>query len=143
MKPTGLNLNGQKVFAFSDFDWLGFWMSRCLVWWDHYVIQQRNQVMEPSRWSPSDKKLGPRGLLPLWSQVRALWLLIWWPLEAYMVVNFRAREISRSARKLAWTPTVKLKKKKNLNYIDRADHKFNNIIIQLGWDNIIYQIHTN
>jgi hypothetical protein len=31
---------------------------------------------------------------------------IWWPLEAYMVVNFRARGISRGARKLAWTPTL-------------------------------------
>jgi len=28
-----------------------------------------------TRW-PSGKSLGPRGLLPLWSQVRALWLLI-------------------------------------------------------------------
>jgi len=27
-------------------------------------------------------------------------------LEAYMVVNFRAREISRGARKLARTPTL-------------------------------------
>jgi hypothetical protein len=50
--------------------------------------------------------LGPRGLLPLWSQVRTLWLLIWWPLEAYMVVNFKARGISRGARKLARTPTL-------------------------------------
>ena len=46
------------------------------------------------------------GLLPLWSQVRALWLLIWWPLEVYMVVNFRARGISRGTRKLARTPTL-------------------------------------
>jgi hypothetical protein len=29
-----------------------------------------------------------------------------WPLEAYMVVNFRARGISRGARKLARTPTL-------------------------------------
>jgi len=28
------------------------------------------------------------------------------PLETYMVVNFRARGISRGARKLAWTPTL-------------------------------------
>ena len=33
--------------------------------------------------------------------------------EAYMVVNFRARGISRGARKLARTPTLNLKKKKN------------------------------
>jgi hypothetical protein len=46
-------------------------------------------------------------LLPLWSQVRALCLLIWWPLEAYMVVNFRTREISRGTHKLAWTSTLK------------------------------------
>jgi hypothetical protein len=42
----------------------------------------------------------------LTTQVRALWLLIWWPLEVYMVVNFRARGISRGARKLARTPTL-------------------------------------
>ena len=65
-----------------------------------------------SRWWPSDKSLGPRGLLPLWSQVRAMWLLISWLLEAYMVVNFRVREISRGARKLARTPTLNKKKKK-------------------------------
>jgi len=56
--------------------------------------------------------LGPRGLLSLWSQVRVLWLLIWWPLEVYMVVNFRARGISRGARKLTRTLTLK----KNNNY---------------------------
>ena len=67
---------------------------------------------KPSRWWPSGKNSGPRGLLSLWSQVRALWLLIWWPLEAYMVVNFRIRGISRGACKLARIPT--LKKKKNL-----------------------------
>ena len=63
-------------------------------------------VIEPSRWWLSGKNLGSRGLLHLWSQVRALWLLIWWPLEAYMVVNFRARGISRGARKLARTPML-------------------------------------
>ena len=29
-----------------------------------------------------------------------------WPLEAYMVVNFRVREISRGTHKLARTPTL-------------------------------------
>jgi hypothetical protein len=61
---------------------------------------------EPSRWWPSGKSLRPGGLLPLWSQVRALWLLIWWPLEAYMVVNFRGHGISWYTRKLARTPTL-------------------------------------
>ena len=55
----------------------------------------------------SGKNLRPRYLLPLWSQVRAMWLLIWWPLEAYMVVNFRTRIISRGARKLARTSMLK------------------------------------
>jgi hypothetical protein len=54
------------------------------------------------KWSVSSA----RGLLPLWIQVRALWLLIWWPLETYMVVNFRIREISRGAHKLARTLTL-------------------------------------
>jgi len=61
---------------------------------------------QPSRWWSSGKSLGPRGLLPLWSQVRVLWLLIWWPLETYMVVNFRARGISWGARKLTRTPML-------------------------------------
>jgi len=67
---------------------------------------------KPSRWWPSGKSLGLRGLLPLRSQVRTLWSLIWWPLEAYMVVNFMARGISRDTRKLARTPTIIKKKKK-------------------------------
>jgi hypothetical protein len=54
----------------------------------------------------SGKSLEPKGLLLLWSQVRAMWLLIWWSLEAYMVVNFRVRGISRGARKLVRTPTL-------------------------------------
>jgi hypothetical protein len=41
-----------------------------------------------------------------------MWLLIRWSLEAYMIVNFRAREIIRDTRKLARTPTLNLKKKK-------------------------------
>jgi hypothetical protein len=53
--------------------------------------------------------LGSRGLFPLWSQVRVQWLLIWWPLEIYMVVNFRACKI-RGARKLVRTHTLKKKK---------------------------------
>jgi len=39
-----------------------------------------------------------------------LWLLIWWSLEAYMVVNFRARGINQGARKLTRTSTLNLKK---------------------------------
>jgi hypothetical protein len=52
------------------------------------------------------KNLKIRILFSMWSQIWALWLLIWWPLEAYMVVNFRARGISRGTRKLARTPTL-------------------------------------
>jgi hypothetical protein len=40
------------------------------------------------------------------AQIRVLWLLIWWPLEIYMVVIFRARGISRGTRKLVRTPTL-------------------------------------
>jgi hypothetical protein len=58
-----------------------------------------------SRWS-SSKNLKPKGLLPLWSQVRALWLLIWWSLKTYKVINFRARGISRGARKLTRTTLI-------------------------------------
>ena len=50
------------------------------------------------------------GLLPLWSQVRTLWLLIWWPLKAYMVVNFRVCGINRDVRKITQTPTLIRKK---------------------------------
>jgi hypothetical protein len=47
-----------------------------------------------------------------WKILFSPWLLIWWPLEIYMVVNFRACGISRGTRKLTWTPTLNLKKKK-------------------------------
>ena len=53
----------------------------------------------------------PKGLFSLWSQVRALWLFIWWPLEAYMVVNFRAHGINRDVRKLTRISTLNYKKK--------------------------------
>ena len=70
-----------------------------------YIYIKKKILVIIRCWS-SGKNLGPRGLLPLWSQVQALWLLIWWPLEAYMIVNFRARGISRGARKLARIPTL-------------------------------------
>jgi hypothetical protein len=57
----------------------------------------------------------------MWSQVWALWLLIWWPLETYMIVNFRIHWISWNAHKLARKPTLSLKKKKKVlsmrNYV--------------------------
>jgi hypothetical protein len=60
--------------------------------------------LNPSRWWYNDKSLELRDLFFLWSQIQALWLLIWRPLEAYMVVNFRARGINRGARKLTRNP---------------------------------------
>jgi hypothetical protein len=70
------------------------------------LLALQNSKKKPSGYWSSGKNLGSRSLLSLWSQVRALWLLIWWPLEAYMIVNFRARGINRGARKLARTPTL-------------------------------------
>jgi hypothetical protein len=52
------------------------------------------------------KSLRLRDLFSLWFQVWVLWLLIWWSLEAYMVVNFKTRGISRGARQLARTSTL-------------------------------------
>jgi len=43
-------------------------------------------------------------------------------LEAYMVTNFRAREISQDARKLAEYSYI-LIKKKNICAIDQTQHK--------------------
>jgi hypothetical protein len=54
-------------------------------------------------YKPGGKSLGLKYLLFLWFQVRALWLFILWPLEAYMVINFRTRGISRGACKLTRT----------------------------------------
>jgi hypothetical protein len=65
-----------------------------------------------TRWT-TGKSLGSKDLLSLWFQVRVMWLLIWWSLETYMVVNFRVRGIGRSARKLVRTPTSKQNKKSN------------------------------
>ena len=68
---------------------------------------------ELSRWWPNSKSLRSRGLLLLWSQVRAMWLLIWWPLEAYMIVNFKTCGISQvdpnnyvKLKKQRWDGTV-------------------------------------
>jgi hypothetical protein len=40
------------------------------------LVASRFTLTKPSRWWSNGKSLGPEGLLPLWSQVRALWLLI-------------------------------------------------------------------
>jgi hypothetical protein len=47
----------------------------------------------------SDKSLESRDLL-------FMWLLIWWSLEVYMIVNFRTREIIQDTHKLTQTPTL-------------------------------------
>jgi hypothetical protein len=88
------------------------------------------EVLPPPRKSSrrwyNGKSLELEGLLPLWFQVRALWLLIWWSLEAYMIVNFRARGISRDVRKLTRTPRLTEKKKdwKRLPENERQWHFF-------------------
>jgi hypothetical protein len=70
-------------------------------WWLNKIFNT-----EKSKWWSNDKNLRSRGLLFLWSQVRVMWLLICWPLEAYMVVNFKTCGISRGACKLVRTPTL-------------------------------------
>ena len=94
-----------------------------------------------------DKSLGLRGLLSLWSQIRALWLLIWWSLEVYMVVNFRVCEISQGTRKLVRTPTLNKKKINNWltsfeltkNPVDRCSVTYHWIYIWLcTWSDWIY-----
>jgi hypothetical protein len=102
-EPKNKNKNSKVCF------WFLFCRLIPLAVWRRKKASFSNNIereRKSSRWWPSDKSLRSRDLLPLWSQVRALWLLIWWPLEAYMVANFRARGISRGARKLAWTPTL-------------------------------------
>jgi hypothetical protein len=63
-----------------------------------------------SKWHKG-KSLISRSLFFLWSQVRTLWLLIWWSLEVYMVINFRARKISLDTYKLTQTLTSIIIKK--------------------------------
>jgi hypothetical protein len=59
------------------------------------------------------KNSEPKNLFSLWSQVRVLWLIVWWPLKAYMIVNFRTHGISRGARKLVRIPTLIKKRKRD------------------------------
>jgi hypothetical protein len=70
------------------------------------TFNAKNRLYKSSRWWSSDKNLESRDLLSLWSQVQTLWLLIWWPLEAYMVVNFKTCRISGDAYKLARKTTL-------------------------------------
>ena len=84
------------------------------------------------------KNLGLKGLLLLWFQVRALWLLIWWSLEAYIVVNFSTPGISRNVRKLVRTPTwIIIEKKKTINKEDRDlitnQHQYARKILLQPW----------
>ena len=60
-----------------------------------------------STW-PNSNPGTPGSRVDLSSRVSKLcpWLLIWWSLKAYMVVNFRTREISWGTHKLARTPTL-------------------------------------
>jgi len=77
---------------------------------DRHHWRGQKYFIELSKWWFSSKNLRLKIFFYLWSQVRALWLLIWWPLKAYMIVNFKARGISRGTRKLARTPTLNKKK---------------------------------
>jgi len=64
-----------------------------------YIYRERQQVIKI--W---DEKWEMR------FQFRALWLIIWWSLKNYMVINFRACGISRGIRKLTRIPTSIIKK---------------------------------
>jgi hypothetical protein len=92
----------QKLFLIKLHFMIGYYMA---TGWPRGA-ELKISFTKLSRWWSSGKNLGPRYLLSLWSQVRALWLLIWWSLEAYMVVNFRARGISRDTYKLVRTSTL-------------------------------------
>jgi hypothetical protein len=102
------------TLSLSWLPFLGCWGFKDQVWSTISInlsVMGHYSLVRPIReicnhWWSSGKGLGPRGLFPLWSQVQALWLLIWWPLEVYMVVNFRARRISWGACKLARTSTL-------------------------------------
>ena len=74
--------------------------------WKGIVIVQANQELKkkkPSSRLPHSKNLELRGLSFLWFQVRILWLLIWWSLETYLIINFRVCGISQDTCKLART----------------------------------------
>jgi len=86
-------------------------------------VKQNMYTVTICRWF-NDKNLWSRSLLLMWSQVRAMWLLIWWSLEVYMVVNFRARVINRDTRKL--TRTFMLKKKTYIQYRPNKLREFDN-----------------
>ena len=84
----------------------------------------------------SGKNLELRGLFFLWFQGRVLWLLIWWPLKVYMIVNFKVRGISKGIRKLIQT-SILIKKKNPINKKDRNlitnQHQYARKILLLPW----------
>ena len=87
---------------------------------DYHVLCCRNSIcngqQETSPFIWMEHKLFKPKLIhiKLWKQITIIIIIIiWWSLEAFMVVNFRARGINRSARKLARTSTL-IKKKKLL-----------------------------
>jgi hypothetical protein len=58
-----------------------------------------------------------------------------------MVVNFRARGINRGMRKLAWTPTSNLKKKK-IAVCKVADQLFSTFLTQIAHPKAILWLST-
>jgi len=66
-----------------------------------------------------------------------MWLLIWCPLEAYMVINFRTHEINRGMRKLIQTSILIIIKKKPINKENRDlitnQHQYARKILLLPW----------
>jgi hypothetical protein len=103
------------------------------------IVSIKSWYCKSSRWWSSGKNLRSRGLLSLWSQVRALWLLIWWSLEVYMVVNFRTHGISRGVRKLTRTPT--LKKKRSWYYVWESYLRFAQINFHRSNSSIVSSLY--
>jgi len=85
-----------------------------------HLINRNIFIKSYSMWC-TYKNLGLKYLFFLWSYIRVLLLLIWWPLKAYMVVNLKIHEINRGTHKLI--RTLKLIRKKNC--VDNITPRYN------------------
>jgi len=64
-------------------------------------------------------------------QVRAMWVLIWWLLDVYLVINFRVCGISRDGCKLIQTSSLI---KKTYNKINKGHKRF---ILKPKWNEVV------
>jgi hypothetical protein len=106
--------------TFNTMTWFSKWLDQ--LFWTCWLVILRRQFVVPKKQTFPKKKLLFQNHKKIfnWLDFKFILkkiinssLINFRSLKIYIIVNFRTHEISRDAHKLAWTPKLFLKKKKN------------------------------